>query len=150
MRETDPSPDTVAPRLPLPGAADLQDHLLAASHDLDRLQRLIDDACMALMGPFTAAVQQIDRAAVDHPQAGADLGRARAALAGAVTALQFQDLATQLIAHTRRGLRSHAQHLANGAIGDDDADGPGVAARDARRPNPVTQDEMDAGSIELF
>ena len=69
------------PALPLAVAADLQDDLMAASNDLDRLQRLLADACEAL---------------------------------------------------------------------GDDEDGPGVEAAAPLRPNPVTQDEMDAGSVELF
>lgn len=32
----------------------------------------------------------------------------------------------------------------------DDEDGETVAEETPLRPNPVTQDEMDAGSIELF
>jgi hypothetical protein len=34
-------------------------------------------------------------------------------------------------------------------MGDDD-EAPAVVEEMPRRPNPVTQDEMDAGSIELF
>jgi len=36
------------------------------------------------------------------------------------------------------------------AFGMDDEDGAAVVAARADEPNPVTQDEMDAGSIELF
>ena len=35
--------------LPLLAAADLQDHLMVASNDLDRLQRLLADACRRLI-----------------------------------------------------------------------------------------------------
>jgi hypothetical protein len=38
--------------MPLLAAADLQDHLMVASNDLDRLQRLLTDACDALLGHF--------------------------------------------------------------------------------------------------
>jgi hypothetical protein len=34
-------------------------------------------------------------------------------------------------------------------MGDDD-EGPAVVEEIPMKPNPVTQDEMDAGSIELF
>jgi len=34
--------------------------------------------------------------------------------------------------------------------GDDDDSGTVVVAAQPLRPNPVTQDEMDAGSIDLF
>jgi hypothetical protein len=66
-----------------------------------------------------------------------------------VTALQFQDMASQLIAHTQRRLRGCADRLACDAL-DDDEDGDAVVEAPPLRPNPVTQDEMDAGSIELF
>jgi hypothetical protein len=69
-------------------------------------------------------------------------------LGGAVTALQFQDMASQLIHHTNRRLRSCADQIARAAMGDED--GPAVVDEPPLRPNPVTQDEMDAGSIELF
>jgi hypothetical protein len=36
-------------------AADLQDDLMVASNDLDRLQRLLSDACDSLMGHFYGA-----------------------------------------------------------------------------------------------
>jgi hypothetical protein len=74
---------------------------------------------------------------------------ARRTLGGAITALQFQDMATQLIAHTTRRLRSCADRLANDAMGDDD-EGVAYVEDMPLRPNPVTQDEMDAGSVELF
>ena len=73
----------------------------------------------------------------------------RRQLAEAVTALQFQDLASQLIAHTHQRLRNCADQLARDAFGPD-ADGEAVVAPAPLRPNPVTQDEMDAGSVELF
>ena len=68
----------------------------------------------------------------------------------AVTALQFQDMATQLIAHTNQRLRSCADQIARDALGSDDPDGDAVVESVPLKPNPVTQDEMDAGSVELF
>ena len=78
----DPVPDDASPQGAVPTllAADLQDHLMTASNDLDRLQRL----------------------------------------------------------------------LADDALPDDDEDGEGLTIPAPLRPNPVTQDEIDAGSIELF
>jgi hypothetical protein len=70
-------------------------------------------------------------------------------LSGAVVALQFQDMAAQLISHTDRRLRSCADRLARDALADDE-DGTAVTLPAPLRPNPVTQDEIDAGSIELF
>src|SRR5579864_7581098 len=46
--------------LPLVAAADLQDHLMVASHDLERLQRLLEDAGEALMGHFYGASNQMN------------------------------------------------------------------------------------------
>jgi len=70
-------------------------------------------------------------------------------LGEAITALQFQDMATQLIAHTNQRLRNCADRLAADAFAGDE-DGSAVIEAAPQRPNPVTQDEMDAGSIELF
>ena len=58
-------------------------------------------------------------------------------------------MATQLIAHTQRRLRNCADRIARDAMGDDE-DGAAVVEDAPMRPNPVTQDEMDAGSIDLF
>ena len=67
----------------------------------------------------------------------------------AITALQFQDMASQLIAHTHQRLRNCADRLANETMGEDE-EGTAVVEAAPLRPNPVTQDEMDAGSVELF
>jgi hypothetical protein len=132
----------------------LQDHLLVASNDLDRLQRLLDDASQALMGHFTGATQLIADARRELAGAVAaddvpSIQDAQRALSGGIVALQFQDMATQLIAHTTKRLRNCADRLAAEAMGDDE-DGVGLVDDAPLRPNPVTQDEMDAGSVELF
>jgi hypothetical protein len=134
-------------------AAELQDHLLTATNDLDRLQRLLTDASEALMGHFYGANQHLSgllhqAAVLPHVDTTA-LHDAMQSLAGAVTALQFQDMASQLIHHTHQRLRSCADQLAREAMGAD-PDGEGVVEDAPLRPNPVTQDEMDAGSIDLF
>ncbi|WP_280152170.1 hypothetical protein [Piscinibacter sp. XHJ-5] len=139
--------------LPLLAAADLQDHLMTATHDLDRLQTLLADACDVLSRSFYGASEQV-RALMDAPDAtgGTDNGVYEGLmqhLGGAVTALQFQDMASQLINHTHRRLRCCADQIARAAMGDDE-DGAAVVEEAPLRPNPVTQDEMDAGSIELF
>ncbi len=82
---------------------------------------------------------------VQQPQ----LHKAMEHLAGAITAMQFQDMASQLVAHTTRRLRNCADRLASQTMGDDE-DGVAVIEEGPLRPNPVTQDEMDAGSVELF
>lgn len=143
--------------LPLLAAADLQDHLMTATNDLDRLQTLLADACEVLAQSFYGANEQL-RALMDTPAAAtAAPGHAYQEriqelgikLGGAVTALQFQDMASQLITHTHRRLRSCADQIARVAMGDDE-DGATIVEEAPLRPNPVTQDEMDAGSIELF
>ncbi|MEY4750773.1 MAG: hypothetical protein RIQ60_2987 [Pseudomonadota bacterium] len=134
-------------------AAELQDHLLIASNDLERLQRLLNDASEALQVHFYAANGHLGKllhqgAAFPNLDTSA-LHDAMQNMAGAVTALQFQDMASQLIHHTNRRLRNCADQLAREAMGPD-PDGDGVIEEAPQRPNPVTQDEMDAGSVELF
>ena len=131
-------------------AADLQDHLMTASNDLDRLQTLLSDACETLLEGFYGATENVG-ALRDGGSADTLLAveRAREHLGRAVTALQFQDMASQLIAHTQRRLRSCTDKLARDAFAGDE-DGDGVVEDAPLRPNPVTQAEMDAGSVELF
>ncbi len=149
--DPDPGPGPVGGALPLLLAADLQDQLMAATNDLERLQRLLADTCDALMGRFHGVVEQVTLLGVDSSvdSRAAVLHRLHGQLAGAITALQFQDVASQLIAHTHQRLRNCADQLASDAFGPDE-DGEAVVAPPPLRPNPVTQDEMDAGSIELF
>ncbi|MEW6707966.1 MAG: hypothetical protein AB1430_24230 [Pseudomonadota bacterium] len=134
--------------LPLAAAADLQDHLLIASHDLERLQTLLSDACNALMASFHGATEQL-QGMTPGADTQAAMDNAQRHLFAAVTALQFQDMASQLIAHTTRRLRNCCDRLAAEAMGDDE-EGAAIVEEAPLRPNPVTQDEMDAGSIELF
>ena len=137
--------------LPLLAAAELQDHLMTASNDLERLHALLADACTVLSKSFYGASEHV-QALMDAPDA-TDAGATDVFqglmqhLGGAVTALQFQDLASQLIHHTNRRLRSCADQIARAAMGDEDDAAP---IEPPLAPNPVTQDEMDAGSIELF
>jgi hypothetical protein len=144
-----PPTSPAGPTMPLLAAADLQDHLMVASNDLERLQRLLDDASHALMTHFTQATQRIEAALEAIEGETHVMHEARHSLGGAITALQFQDMASQLITHTTRRLRNCADRLAAEAMGDDE-DGVAVVEAPPLRPNPVTQDEMDAGSIELF
>ena len=150
-QDESPPPDSSA--MSLLAAADLQDHLMVASNDLERLQRLLSDACDSLMEHFYGASGELrgllhhaaSQAAVDTPQ----LHKAMEHMAGAITAMQFQDMASQLVTHTSKRLRNCADRLASQTMGDDE-DGVAVIEEQPLRPNPVTQDEMDAGSIELF
>jgi hypothetical protein len=135
--------------LPLQAAADLQDHLMTATNDLERLQTLLSDACVVLFAGFQGASEQIQKMGVADPNQEGEVTRAIACLGTAVTALQFQDMASQLIIHTNKRLRSCADTLARETFGDDE-DGEAVVEMPPLRPNPVTQAEMDVGSIELF
>jgi len=145
-----PSP---AAGLDLLAAADLQDHLLIAANDLDRLQRLLDDASYTLLGHFKGAAEHIERSLrLMSQQPDLDqrhLHQAMEFLASAITGMQFQDMASQLLLHTTKRLRGCADRLAASVIADDE-DGTGVLEDLPMKPNPVTQDEMDAGSVELF
>jgi hypothetical protein len=133
-------------------AADLQDHLMTATHDLDRLQRLLGETCDMLMEHFHGAFEGLGgtEAGPDHTLPAGDLTRVRLRLGRAVTALQFQDMASQLISHTQQRLRSCADQLARDAFGSDGDEDDAVVTAMPTRPNPVTQDEMDAGSVDLF
>jgi len=138
---------------PLLLAAELQDHLMAVTNDLERLQRLLDDAGETLSAHFFSAsthISALAKATEALPAAdNAALLLVMKDIAGAITALQFQDMATQLINHTSQRLRNCMDQLALDTFGDDE-DGMAVVEVAPLRPNPVTQDEMDAGSIELF
>ena len=144
---------SAAGSIPLMAAADLQDHLMTASNDLDRLQTLLADACDTLMQRFHGASEHI-RALRSQPHTVDDsdavFNDVMQNLGGAVTALQFQDMASQLINHTHKRLRSCVDRLAREAFAEDDEDGMAAAEEVPLRPNPVTQAEMDVGSIELF
>ena len=135
-------------------AADLQDDLMVVSNDMERLQRLLSDACDNLLVHFYGATNELK--SLLHKlatQPELDAGQVHAAMehmAGAIVAMQFQDMAAQLGTHATRRLRNCADRIAADAMGDDDEDGPSLIEAAPLRPNPVTQDEMDAGSIELF
>ncbi|AKJ31028.1 hypothetical protein [Caldimonas brevitalea] len=150
MNETPPSDD--GSPIPLLMAADLQDHLMTATNDLERLQTLLADACDGLMLRFSTAVEQMQNlmsAAIDHRIQTSELMPVMQNLGAAVTSLQFQDMASQLIVHTNRRLRNCADRIAREAMGDDE-EGASVVESAPLCPNPVTQAEMDAGSIDLF
>lgn len=141
MLRTLPTAEPPAP-LPWPAAAALQADLRLAGDDLDRLQRLLAEAGEALSGHFQAAADGLLAAAAEPARADAALQRSIAHVSGAITAMQFQDLAAQLIDHTSRRLRDCAERLAPLP--------EGAGAVPAPRTNPVTQDAMDSGSVELF
>ena len=148
MQSNEPSEPEASLSLSMLAAADLQDHLMTATSDLDRLQTLLAHACEALYAGFHGASELVGRLDDGHvPQGERD--RALEHLGSAVTALQFQDIASQLIAHTHRRLRNCADKIARETFAGDE-DGEALVEEAPLRPNPVTQSEMDAGSVELF
>jgi len=143
-----------APVMPLWLAASLQDDLLTASNDLDRLQRLLGHACEDVSRHFFGALEPMQALKRQAGASGAMIDAATVtavadALQSAVTALQFHDMASQLIAHTDARLRACADRLVRETMPEDE-EGKAVFVETPQRPNPVTQDELDAGSIDLF
>ncbi len=152
------APDPLEPgHMHLPTAADLQDNLMTATNDLDRLQTLLADACETLMQRFSGASEQVRSLQEVTSTQGSEVDPneifqgVHQNLCGAVIALQFQDMACQLINHTSKRLRNCADTLARETFGqDDEGEGSIVVTPAPLRPNPVTQSEMDAGSVDLF
>lgn len=128
----------MTPRL----AAELQDELLTAGTELERLQQILSDAVVQLNARFTQAIDEQSRIA---PSAARDA--VTAGLGAAVVALQFEDLAAQLISHSRRRLASVSDCLGNLAMGEPDTD---AEIAWVTRPCPVAQRAVDAGTVELF
>ena len=76
----------------LAAAADLQDHLMVASNDLERLQRLLDDAAQSLLGHFNQAAERMEAALAAIEGEAHQMHDVRTSLGNAITALQFQDM----------------------------------------------------------
>lgn len=136
-----------AVQLPVMLVAEVQDSLLVVVHDLARLDGLLAHTMENLMQRFTTAIGSLTDPALAQAAA---LQEARSALRAAVTELQFQDMASQLIVHTSKVLQGCAYRLASESMGQEDGEAVPFVEEVPERPNPVTQDEMDAGSIELF
>ena len=147
----EPHEEPPASTIPLVVAADVQDHLIAACNDLQRLQVLLADACQVLLASFHTASLELSQHRRRKPERELTtvLAEIQHQLDNAVTALQFHDMTSQLINHTQLRLRNCADQLA-GSLFADDEEGEAVIEAAPDRPNPVTQSEMDAGSIELF
>ena len=134
-------------QLPVMLVAEVQDSLLVVVHDLARLDGLLAHTMDNLMQRFTQAIGGLDAPGLGNAAA---LDEVRNALRAAVTELQFQDMASQLIVHTSKVLQGCAYRLASESMGLEDGEAVPFVEEVPERPNPVTQDEMDAGSIELF
>jgi hypothetical protein len=134
-------------QLPIMLVAEVQDSLLVVVHDLTRLDGLLAHTMANLMERFTCASENL---AGSDLVASKELDEVRSALRAAVTELQFQDMASQLIIHTSKVLQGCAYRLASESMGLEDGEAVPFVEDVPERPNPVTQDEMYAGSIELF
>ncbi len=137
--------------MPLAVASEVQDHLLAACNDLERLQVLLADAFHVLMDSFHGASVELSqhRRRSSERELATVLAHVQVELGNAATALQFHDMSTQLIQHTHQRLRNCVDQVAAGMFPDDE-DGVAVIEQAPLRPNPVTQSEMSSGSVELF
>lgn len=134
-------------QLPVLVVAEVQDALLMVLADLQRLEGLINHAGDNLQARFSDAVASMQ---AGHQDEALAFTAVREALQSAVTELQFQDMASQLIQHTVKVVQACANRLAAESMGQDEDELAADAGDMPDRPNPVTQDEMDAGSIELF
>jgi hypothetical protein len=112
----------------------------AIAQDLDRLKALIADAGDKLAASFAVLGEHAASVAGDP----ARRQRVEGALATAVTALQFQDMATQLTRHAQQRLAVLQGVLKDAARTDAD---PLLANT---RMQPVRQAGLAAGSIDLF
>jgi hypothetical protein len=125
--------------------ADLQDSLLVAMNDLKRLEGLLDHATGNLLDRFNNVMRVLENLP-NEPQ----IDEIRESLHLAVTELQFHDMASQLLVHTGKVLKGCAYNLAEQAMEPEEDEVGVVVTHMPLNPNPVTQGEMDAGSIELF
>ncbi|MEW6695590.1 MAG: hypothetical protein AB1371_11715 [Pseudomonadota bacterium] len=149
--EPRPAPDAVRDEptveVRLATVADLQDSLLVAMNDLKRLEGLLDHATGNLLDRFNRAIDAVNQLANGDAAA---LDELRQTLHQAVLELQFHDMATQLLVHTGKVLRGCAYTLAEEVMEPEEDEAGVVVTHLPQNPNPVTQSEMDAGSIELF
>lgn len=147
MQASQTTSSVPAVQLPVMLVAELQDSLLVAVHDLTRLDGLLAHTMEVLMERFTSASANLADPALTG---SSELDAVRSSLRAAVTELQFQDMASQLIVHTTKILQGCAYRLASEAMGAEDGEAVPFVEEVPERPNPVTQDEMYAGSVELF
>jgi hypothetical protein len=125
------------PDLSKPERVDLRLQLIAAADDLERLQALLRDACDSLLLRFSDVADGV-RDLCDGEDVGGHVRSLQAEPSRALVTLQCQDLAQQLIAHTR----GHLQRCAD----DLHFTMPGAL----RQAGPVTQLATRAGSVDLF
>lgn len=125
--------------------ASLSEELLTATTDLKRLQGLLGDATATLLSAFVDATGGA-RALPDNGEAA----RIRAALSRAMVAMQFEDMATQLITHVNRRLRGVSEVLAHQPYPVVETEQIEFPVLETGGPCPVVQTGMGAGRIEFF
>lgn len=125
--------------------ADLQDSLLVAMNDLKRLEGLLDHATANLLDRFNSALLVAEQLPATEQRS-----ELQNSLHQAVTELQFHDMSSQLLVHIGKMLKGCAYILADQALEPGEEESGLVVTHMPKNPNPVTQSEMDAGSIELF
>jgi hypothetical protein len=128
--------------LDLPSAAALQDEMLTVSHDLWRLRSMLGSGLNQLTEQLIDAFGQTADLGDTAPEKADAL---RETLKKAVTSLQIQDMAEQLVDHMQTRLNRCADLVAEAMLGD----GP-IVAPPPLRPSPVARDDRDGGSVELF
>jgi hypothetical protein len=107
--------------------------------DLERLKSLINDAGERLLISFN----QITAVLPSLASTGSQRQQVSDAVHAAVTALQFQDMATQLTEHAQRRLSTLEERLRS--LSEQAGHGLQII-----HSHPVRQVEMTAGSIDLF
>ena len=147
MQQSLTTPATPSVQMPVMLVAEVQDSLMVVVHDLSRLDGLLAHTMENLMERFTSASANLADPSLINSK---ELDSVRSTLRAAVTELQFQDMASQLIIHTSKILQGCAYRLASESMGEEDGEAVPFVEEVPERPNPVTQDEMDAGSVELF
>lgn len=113
----------------------------AIEADLERLKTIVNDAAGRLLGSFNEFVELEQQACRNSEERR----RIESAIDTAVTALQFQDMATQLTGHAQRRLAALETCLRT-LYGE----GVGGVLLEHSHSQPVRQSEMSAGSIDLF
>jgi hypothetical protein len=131
-----------------PAEMEIVSQAMAMAEDMRRLGTLLDSASEALLHNFVQTAKSLDQglSCVEVGSCVAEkLREARTHIDAAITALQFGDMASQLLGHTVNRLR-----LVSG-LGRAYAQGQSAQTEGGgMRPNPVTQKEMDVGSVDLF
>ncbi|TSE25148.1 hypothetical protein Taqua_01193 [Tepidimonas aquatica] len=147
-RPPEPQEDEPTVTVRLSAVADLQDSLLAAMNDLKRLEGLLDHATANLLDRLNRAVAAAE--ALPPEAALGTVAELRESVQMALLELQFHDMSTQLLVHVGKVLRGCAYMLAEQVMEPEEDEVGMVVTHLPQNPNPVTQSEMDAGSIELF